>query len=83
MYILSRRGRRIPFPCFPSIRRLGIAFFPWVTGRNKISSATSPSVAPSFVTDTQFYFRDSRQTTDDCYQKQIPKAVFSPWEQQE
>lgn len=68
---------------FPKHKALGIAFFPWVTGGNKAPSAVAPSLAPSSVTDTQLYFRDSRQTTDDCYQKQIPKAVFVPWEQQE
>lgn len=83
MYILSRRGHRIPFPCFSSIRWLGIAFFPWVTVRNKTSSAIIPSVASSFVTDTQLCFKGSHQKTDRCYQKQIPEAAFTPRKQQE
>lgn len=28
MYILSRSEHGIPFPCFSSIRQLGIVFFP-------------------------------------------------------
>uniref|UniRef100_A0A8C3QF62 Uncoupling protein 3 n=1 Tax=Cyanoderma ruficeps TaxID=181631 RepID=A0A8C3QF62_9PASS len=43
-----------PAGLYKGIRQLGIVFFPWVTGRNKISSAVTPLVASSFVTVSWF-----------------------------